>query len=124
MKLSVIVPAYNEKPTIKEILTRIEKAPYDKEIIVVDDASTDGTRQVLEQMNAERLFPSARFIYHSVTQGKGAALRTGIREVAGDIVLIPDADLAYDPGQSWVLIQPIVASLASARYWTALLSGG
>ena len=86
MKLSVIVPAYNEKPTIKEILTRIEKAPYDKEIIVVDDASTDGTRQVLEQMNAERLFPSARFIYHSVNQGKGAALRTGIREVAGDIV--------------------------------------
>src|SRR5207249_8432684 len=67
------------------ILTRIEKAPYDKEIIVVDDASTDGTRQILEQMNAERLFPSARFIYHSVNQGKGAALRTGIREVAGDI---------------------------------------
>src|SRR6266702_2399279 len=59
MKLSVIVPAYNEKATIKEILTRIEKAPYDKEIIVVDDASTDGTRQVLEQMDAERLFPSA-----------------------------------------------------------------
>ena len=123
MKLSVIVPAYNEKPTIKEILTRIEKAPYDKEIIVVDDASTDGTRQVLEQMNAERLFPSARFIYHSVNQGKGAALRTGIREVAGDIVLIQDADLEYDPCEYGVLIQPIVAGLADAVYGSRFLSG-
>lgn len=123
MKLSVIVPAYNEKATIKEILTRIEKAPYDKEIIVVDDASTDGTRQVLEQMNAERLFPSARFIYHSVNQGKGAALRTGIREVAGDIVLIQDADLEYDPCEYGVLIQPIVAGLADAVYGSRFLSG-
>src|SRR5437667_10949141 len=123
MKLSVIVPAYNEKPTIKEILTRIEKAPYDKEIIVVDDASTDGTRQVLEQMNAERLFPSARFIYHSVNQGKGAALRTGIREVAGDIVLIQDADLEYDPCEYGVPIQPIVAGLADAVYGSRFLSG-
>ena len=123
MKLSVIVPAYNEKPTIKEILTRIEKAPYDKEIIVVDDASTDGTRQILEQMNAERLFPSARFIYHSVNQGKGAALRTGIREVAGDIVLIQDADLEYDPCEYGVLIQPIVAGLADAVYGSRFLSG-
>src|SRR6266571_4890962 len=123
MKLSVIVPAYNEKATIKEILTRIEKAPYDKEIIVVDDASTDGTRQVLEQMDAERLFPSARFIYHSVNQGKGAALRTGIREAAGDIVLIQDADLEYDPCEYGVLIQPIVTGLADAVYGSRFLSG-
>src|SRR5439155_22066571 len=103
MKLSVIVPVYNEKATIGEILTRIERTPFDKEIIVVDDASTDGTRQVLEQMNGDGRFPSVRFTYHRENQGKGAALRTGIREAAGDIVLIQDADLEYDPGDYGVL---------------------
>ncbi|PYS54430.1 MAG: glycosyl transferase [Acidobacteria bacterium] len=123
MKLSVIVPVYNEKATIHEILTRIEHTPYDKEIIVVDDASTDGTRQVLEQINADRCFPSARFSYHRVNQGKGAALRTGIREAAGDIVLIQDADLEYDPSEYGVLIQPILAGVADAVYGSRFLSG-
>ena len=123
MKLSVIVPVYNEKATIHEILSRIEATSYDKEIIVVDDASTDGTRQVLEQINADRRFPSARFAYHPVNQGKGAALRTGIREAAGDIVLIQDADLEYDPSEYGVLIQPIVAGIADAVYGSRFLSG-
>src|SRR5207247_2023355 len=123
MKISVIVPVYNEKATIQEILSRIEKTPYDKEIIVVDDTSTDGTRKILEQMVAESRFPSARFIYHSVNQGKGAALRTGIREAAGEIVLIQDADLEYDPGEYGVLIQPIVTGLADVVYGSRFLSG-
>jgi glycosyltransferase involved in cell wall biosynthesis len=123
MKLSVIVPVYNEKKTVQEILERIERTPYEKEIIVVDDSSTDGTREILHEIDTARRFSSVKFIYHSTNQGKGAALRTGIQEAKGDIVLIQDADLEYDPSEYGVLIQPILSGLADVVYGSRFLSG-
>ena len=123
MKLSVIVPVYNEKKTVQEILERIERTPYEKEIIVVDDASTDGTREILHEIDASRRFSSVKFMYHSTNQGKGAALRTGIQGAKGDIVLIQDADLEYDPAEYGVLIQPILLGLADVVYGSRFLSG-
>ena len=123
MKLSIIVPVYNEKQTIAQILKRIEETPYDKEIIVVDDFSTDGTREILRQMDTSREIPSLRVLYHAVNQGKGAALRTGIAAATGDIVLIQDADLEYDPSEYGVLIQPILAGRADVVYGSRFLSG-
>src|SRR6185369_12268196 len=77
MKLSIIVPVYNEKQTILEILQRIDRTPYDKEIVVIDDFSKDGTRDILRELEAAAKIPSVRVLYHEVNQGKGAALRTG-----------------------------------------------
>lgn len=123
MKLSVIVPVYNEFKTVGQILQRIQATPYDKEIIVVDDASTDGTRDFLKTFESSGQFAAARFFYHPVNQGKGAALRTGIAHATGDIVLIQDADLEYDPAEYGVLIQPIAAGLADVVYGSRFLSG-
>ncbi len=123
MKLSVVVPVYNEKQTIAQILERIEKTSHEKEIIVVDDHSTDGTREILREIDSSRRIPSARVFYHAVNQGKGAALRTGIREATGEIVLIQDADLEYDPAEYGVLIQPIVTGVADVVYGSRFLSG-
>src|SRR5437016_2556561 len=123
MKLSIVVPVYNEKRTINQILDRIEKVPYEKEIIIVDDCSTDGTREILRTLDTSGRVPSARFFYQPVNQGKGAALRTGIASATGDIVLIQDADLEYDPVQYGVLIEPIAAGLADVVYGSRFLSG-
>src|SRR3989475_4827209 len=123
MKLSIVVPVYNEKRTINQILERIEKVPYEKEIIVVDDYSTDGTRESLRELDTSGRLPCARFFYQPVNQGKGAALRTGIAAATGDIVLIQDADLEYDPAEYGILIQPIVAGLADVVYGSRFLSG-
>jgi glycosyltransferase involved in cell wall biosynthesis len=123
VKLSIIVPVYNEKQTILTILKRIECTPYEKEIIVVDDFSTDGTREILRDMDEAQQIPSLRVLYHVVNQGKGAALRTGMAAAAGDVVIIQDADLEYDPSEYAVLIQPIVAGLADVVYGSRFLSG-
>jgi glycosyltransferase involved in cell wall biosynthesis len=123
MKLSIIVPVYNEKNTILRILERIEKTPYDKEIIVIDDFSKDGTREILRELDASRKVPSVRVLYHEVNQGKGAALRTGIAAAAGDIVIIQDADLEYDPSEYGALIKPIKDGLADVVYGSRFLSG-
>ena len=123
MKLSVVVPVYNEKHTITQVLGRIEAAPYEKEIIVVDDFSTDGTREILREIETSRQNPPARFFYHAVNQGKGAAVRTGIAAAKGDIVIIQDADLEYDPAEYGVLIQPIVSGIADVVYGSRFLSG-
>jgi glycosyltransferase involved in cell wall biosynthesis len=123
MKLSIIVPVYNEKQTILEILQRIDRTPYDKEIIVIDDFSKDGTRDILRELETSAKIPSVRVLYHEVNQGKGAALRTGIAAATGDIVIIQDADLEYNPSEYGVLIQPILSGLADAVYGSRFLSG-
>jgi len=123
MKLSIVVPVYNEKQTIEQVLDRIEKTPYEKEIIIIDDCSTDGTKEILRGLDSSTQMPSARFFYHPVNQGKGAALRTGIAAATGDIVLVQDADLEYDPAEYGVLIQPIMAGLADVVYGSRFLSG-
>ena len=92
MRLSVIVPVFNERATIERILDRVDAIDLDMEVIVVDDGSTDGTRELLERLAGERTV-----VYHERNQGKGAALRTGLRHATGDYVIVQDADLEYDP---------------------------
>jgi glycosyltransferase involved in cell wall biosynthesis len=104
--LSVIVPCYNERATVAELLRRVKDVPIDKEIIVIDDQSTDGSRDVVASLAAQ--WPEIRHILQPVNGGKGAAIRRGIAEARGDIVLIQDADLEYDPEEYPKLIQPIV----------------
>ncbi len=112
--LSVVIPVYKEKATIHEILRRVRAVPIRKEIIVVDDCSTDGTREILREM--ERRDGDLKVIYHDRNQGKGAALRTGFRHATGQIVIVQDADLEYDPAQYPQLIQPIVEDQADVVY--------
>ena len=95
MLLTIVVPVFNEQRTLRECLRRVAAAPFDKEILVVDDASTDGSSAVVQEMSARN--PDIRLLTHPVNRGKGAALRTGIAEAAGDFVIIQDADLEYDP---------------------------
>ncbi len=123
MKLSIIVPVYNEKVFVRDVLKRIESVPMNKEIIVVDDGSKDGTVDVLRDMERQNETPSARFIFCSKNQGKGAALRTGIYQATGDIVLIQDADLEYDPGDYPQLLEPILSGKADVVYGSRFLSG-
>ncbi|HEX8407527.1 MAG TPA: glycosyltransferase [Thermoanaerobaculia bacterium] len=112
--LSVIVPCYNERATVAELLRRVREQPIDKEIVVVDDQSTDGSRDIVAQLAAE--WPEIRHVIQPVNQGKGAAIRRGIEEARGEIVLIQDADLEYDPDDYRKLIQPIVDGHADAVF--------
>jgi glycosyltransferase involved in cell wall biosynthesis len=116
--LSVIVPVYNEERTISEILERVRAVPIPKEIIVVDDYSTDGTRAQLE-LEAEK--PDTRVILHEINKGKGGAVKTGLENVTGDIVIIQDADLEYDPRDYHVLLRPILEGRAKAVYGSRFL---
>jgi glycosyltransferase involved in cell wall biosynthesis len=121
LRLSVVVPVYNEKDTIREIIRRIRAVAIPKEIIVVDDASTDGTRELLAEMAGQ---PDVRVVYQQENRGKGAALRTGFTEATGDIVIIQDADLEYDPAQYHQLIQPIVEGVADVVYGSRFVATG
>jgi glycosyltransferase involved in cell wall biosynthesis len=117
--LSVVIPVYNERRTIEEILRRVLEVPFEKELIVVDDCSTDGTREFLRGFS----HPQVRVIFHERNQGKGAALRTAIGQARNDVVLIQDADLEYDPGEYGRLVEPIEKGEADAVYGSRFLSG-
>ncbi len=113
MKLSVIMPVYNERATIEKIISRVMAVPVDKELVIVDDFSTDGTRDVLKTYQGQ---PNIKISYHPYNLGKGAGIRTGIRECTGDIVIIQDADLEYSPEEYPRLIDPIVRGAADVVY--------
>lgn len=119
MKLSVVIPVYNEIETINEILKRVQSVPHDKEIIVVDDRSTDGTTEFLSQISDDNI----TVLLHPVNRGKGAALRTGFERVTGDIVIIQDADLEYDPSEYGCLIEPILDGRADVVYGSRFTGG-
>lgn len=119
MKLSIVIPVFNEKNTILEIIKRIEavELPLEKEIILVDDCSTDGTRDILKNLNAEKY----KIFYQEKNQGKGAAVRRGFSEASGDIIIIQDADLEYDPGEYQKLIKPILENKADVVYGSRMI---
>jgi glycosyltransferase involved in cell wall biosynthesis len=112
MKLSIIIPAYNEIDTIPEVLDRVRAENFDKEIIVVDDRSTDGTREFLRKQKDIKL------IEHEHNFGKGASIKTALEHVTGDVVIIQDADLEYDPADYPKLVQPIIEGKADIVYGT------
>jgi glycosyltransferase involved in cell wall biosynthesis len=118
MKLSIIIPVYNEEATVKEIIDRCRALPLDSEIVVVDDGSSDGTRNVLGKEDG---VDGVVVRYHDKNQGKGAAIRTGVRECTGDVVVIQDADLEYVPEEFPALIQPIADGYADVVYGSRFL---
>jgi glycosyltransferase involved in cell wall biosynthesis len=124
MKLTVVIPVYNEVATIEKIvgLVRSVDVGMDKETILVDDCSSDGTREVLERMAREH--GDLKVIHHEVNYGKGAALRTGFAAATGDVVLIQDADLEYDPNEYPQLLKPILDNRADVVFGSRFLGGG
>jgi glycosyltransferase involved in cell wall biosynthesis len=120
LKLSVVIPCYNEKNTIAEIVHRVRAVGLAHEIIVIDDGSTDGTREVLTQVPAG---DDLKVIYHDRNRGKGAAVRTGFKTATGDVFLIQDADLEYDPREYPALIKPIEEGISKVVYGSRFLGG-
>ncbi len=120
MKLSVIIPCYNERGTIREIVAAVKAVNLADEIIIVDDGSTDGTRELLQEWPQD---PQVRIIFHAYNQGKGAAVRTGFAAAKGDIMMIQDADLEYDPRDYPTLLKPILEGRAKVVYGSRFLGG-
>jgi len=139
MKVSIVIPVYNERATIEELLRRVQASNIDKEIIIVDDGSTDGTREFLQQMvrtsdadPADVKLPhtgyrlrteNIRIFFQERNRGKGAALRRGFQEARGDVVLVQDADLEYDPEDYHRLLEPIERGVADVVYGSRFLGG-
>ena len=121
MKISVVIPVYNEIDTIEGILVRVDQVAIKKEIIVIDDFSNDGTRERLKKIATDK--DSVKVIYHSRNRGKGAALRTGFESVTGDIIIIQDADLEYDPNEYPKLLEPILDGRADVVYGSRFIGG-
>lgn len=111
-KVSVVIPVYNEKQWVRELVRRVQQVPIPKEIVLVDDCSTDGTREILREMEEA----GHKVIYQPVNQGKGAALRTGFQHATGEVIIVQDADLEYDPAEYPRLLQPIIEGKADVVF--------
>ncbi len=124
IRLSVVIPVYNEEKTLRNLVDRVRAVPVRKELVLVDDCSADKSRLVMQELEEEAKdddFNQIRSFYHDVNQGKGAALRTGFANVSGDIVIIQDADLEYDPAEYPRLLQPIIEDRADVVYGSRFL---
>jgi len=120
-KVSIVIPVYNERSTIEQVLAQVKIAPthgLEKEIILVDDCSTDGTKDLLKNLND----PSLRIFYHPKNQGKGSALKTGFKQATGDIVVVQDADLEYDPSEIIKVLAPFINTSAQVVYGSRYLN--
>ena len=120
MKLSVVIPVYNERKTLDELISRVEAVKLEKEIIIVDDASTDGTRDLLKKYEERERF---KVIYQSKNAGKGSALRAGFDKAEGEIIIVQDADLEYNPKEYPLLVEPILDGRADVVYGSRFLGG-
>jgi glycosyltransferase involved in cell wall biosynthesis len=120
MKISVVIPVYNEAATIAELISRVQGVDISKEVIVVDDGSTDGTRDVLARL--EKRYDNLRVFLQAKNRGKGAALRTGFELATGDFVLVQDADLEYDPADYPALLKPLIEGKADVVYGSRFLT--
>lgn len=124
MKLSIVIPVYNETNTIREIVRRVETValPVDKELVLVDDCSLDGSREILKELQARH--PDWKICFHDINLGKGAALRTGFAAATGDLIVIQDADLEYDPTDIVALLGPVLNGHADVVFGSRFLGGG
>ncbi|MDC0946223.1 glycosyltransferase family 2 protein [Nitrospinaceae bacterium] len=120
LKLSIVIPIYNERETLETLIAKVNSVDYDKEILLIDDFSSDGTREVLKRYENKENF---QVLYHDHNEGKGAALRTGFSNVNGDIIIIQDADLEYNPADYGTLIEPILDGRADVVYGSRFLGG-
>ncbi len=120
LRLSVIIPCYNEESTVQEIIRKVQATGRADEIIIVDDGSTDGTREILTRLDGK---DGVKIVLHERNQGKGAAVRTGLQHASGDVMLVQDADLEYDPRDYAALLRPIEEGQAKAVYGSRFLGG-
>lgn len=121
MKISIIIPVFNESKTLRQVVEQVIAVNMVKEIIIVDDASTDGTRELIEKELGKKV---DKVIYHPFNQGKGAALRTGFKQATGDVVIVQDADLEYNPNEYSLLLQPILDGKADVVYGSRFTGQG
>ncbi len=122
--LSVVVPCFNERASVEQVLDRVLASPFTAQVLVVDDGSTDGTRELLAKMEADRGDPRLRVLLQPRNQGKGAALRRGFAEATAEYVIVQDADLEYDPADYAVLLEPLLDGRADVVYGSRFVGGG